>query len=511
MTDLRDYQQRAVLQLEDALAAGKNPIWVAPTGSGKSLVIATLVERAVERGQKCLILTHRKELLAQLSHKMPVDHGLIISGLNTDLDQAVQIASVQTLHARAIRSDRLTLPSAHLIIADEAHRVLGQTWRSIIAQYPNARVAGFTATPCRGDGRGLGGVFDELIIGPQVAELVAQGHLVPAVYYAPCDIDLKGVKTQAGDYQIKQLAERVDRPELVGDIVSSWHRHGERRKTIAFCVDVAHSLNVAEEFRRSGARAECVHGETPKTERDAILARLVSGETEIVVNAMLLTEGYDCPDVGCIILARPTKNMGLYRQAAGRGLRPAPGKSDVRIIDHAGACFRHGLLSDPIVWQLSPDKRAENPTHAHRNKSAFSKLLECTQCHALRKGGEACEHCGWQPKRRAEALLFAEGELALVSGGKPAKAPVFSQADQQRFYQQLIALRLEHNAQRASAGKVPLKQAWSAAKYKEKFDAWPPFAWNSLPPAAAVSPEVRSWVRSRDIVFAKRASKKHAA
>jgi DNA repair protein RadD len=220
---------------------------------------------------------------------------------------------------------------------------------------------------------------------------------------------------------------------------------------------------------------------------------------------MILVEGFDCPDVGCVILARPTKNMGLYRQAAGRGLRPTPGKSDVRIIDHAGACFRHGLLSDPIVWQLSPDKKAENHVHAHRSKSTFSKLIECRQCHALRKGGEACEHCGFQPKRRAEAVVFSDGELALVNGGK-AKAPVFSQADQQHFYQQLIALRLERNEQRASADKAPLKQAWSAAKYKEKFDAWPPF-----PPAAAVSPEVRSWVRSRDIVFAKRASKKHAA
>ena len=405
MMQLRDYQQCAVLQLENSIAAGKNPVWVAPTGSGKSLVIAALVERAVERGQKCLILTHRKEILAQLSHQMPVDHGLILSGLNVDLGCSVQIASVQTLHARAVRSDRLTLPSAHLIIADEAHRILGQTWKSIIAQYPNARTAGFTATPCRGDGRGLGGVFDELIIGPQVAELVAQGHLVPTVYFAPCEIDLKGVKTQGGDYQIKQLAERVDKPDLVGDVVSSWYRHGERRKTIAFCVNVAHAVHIAEEFVKSGVRAECVHGETPKAERDAILARLASGEAEIVANAMLLTEGYDCPDVGCIILARPTKSLGLFRQMAGRGLRPAPAKNQLTLLDHAGAVYRHGLLSDPIEWSLSPDKRASNPTHIACEQRGVKRLLECTNCHALHQGGEPCPHCGWFPQRRPEAVL----------------------------------------------------------------------------------------------------------
>ncbi len=129
----------------------------------------------------------------------------------------------------------------------------------------------------------------------------------------------------------------MNRDDLVGDIVSNWHRHGQRRKTLVFCVDVAHSVHVRDEFIKSGVRAEHVDGSTPKAERDAILARLASGETEVVSNCMVLTEGFDLPTISCIVLARPTKQLGLFRQMAGRGLRPAPGKSNLILIDHSGA------------------------------------------------------------------------------------------------------------------------------------------------------------------------------
>jgi DNA repair protein RadD len=277
MTDLRDYQQRAVLQLEDALAAGKNPILVAPTGSGKTVVAAALIERAVARGKRVLAVSHRREIIRQTSFKMPMPHGIIQAGIEVNHDYAVQIASIQTLHARAIRSAKMSLPAADLIIVDEVHRVASNSYRALLDAYPNAQRIGMTATPGRGDGRGLGGHFDELIMGPQVAELVAQGHLVPAVSYAPCEPNLRGVKTQAGDYQIQQLSERMDRPDLVGGIVENWFRYGQRRKTIVFCVDVGHGVHIAEEFVRAGVKAENIHGGTPTSERDAILARLVSG------------------------------------------------------------------------------------------------------------------------------------------------------------------------------------------------------------------------------------------
>jgi superfamily II DNA/RNA helicase len=158
-------------------------------------------------------------------------------------------------------------------------------------------------------------------------------------------------------------------------------------------------------------RAEHIDGSTPKEERDATLARLASGEIEVVVNCFVLTEGFDCPEIGCIILARPTRKMGLYRQMIGRALRPADGKSDAIIIDHSGAVFRHGFAEDRIDWTLDPDKRAESPRNIARQEFASFRLIECTNCGAIRTAGEACQHCGFLPQRKPQNILVADGEL----------------------------------------------------------------------------------------------------
>ncbi len=146
---------------------------------------------------------------------------------------------------------------------------------------------------------------------------------------------------------------------------------------------------------KSGVRCEHIDGGTPKPERDATLARLASGEIEVVTNCMVLTEGWDMPEVGCCILARPTKKMGLYRQMIGRVLRPADGKADAIVLDHSGAVFRHGLVEDPVEWTLDPDRRAASPVHQRRCEHPASRLLECSQCGAVRVAGEACFHCGF--------------------------------------------------------------------------------------------------------------------
>src|SRR6185312_7971114 len=419
MTDLRDYQAQAVDQLDTAIKA----LYVLPTGGGKTVVATSIIERAVDRGERVLMLTHRREILRQTSLKLPIEHGLIQAGLNIDLEYPVQVASVQTLWARCMRTDKSSLPAANLLLVDEAHHVGARTWQLILDAYPNARRIGLTATPCRSDGRGLGNYFDELILGPQIPDLIAQKYLVPTVYFAPAEPDLKGVETRQGDYAIGQLADRMNRDDLVGDIVSNWHKHGQRRKTLVFCVDVAHSVHIRDEFLKSDVKAEHVDGSTPKAERDAILARLASGATEVVSNCMVLTEGFDLPAIGCIVLARPTKQLGLFRQMAGRGLRPAQGKTNLILIDHSGAVYRHGLLEDPVEWTLDVTKRAENPTHEKRDHQKISRLIECSQCGALRTGGEACAHCGFLPKRRPDAIIFAEGELARVDkNGRPIES-----------------------------------------------------------------------------------------
>ena len=239
MSRPREYQVRDIERIESSLARSGKTLYVLPTGGGKTVIAAGLIDQAVARGERVLVLTHRREILNQTSRALAaLDHGVIQAGLALDLGPPVQVASVQTLHARAMRRNKIPLPPANLIIVDEAHHVRARTWNGILDQYLHARIIGLTATPCRGDGRGLGDTFDELIEGPQVAELIEQGYLVKTRYFAPTNPNLKGVEVRKGDYSINQLSRRMNTDALVGDVVTQWAKHAEGRKTIAFAVDV---------------------------------------------------------------------------------------------------------------------------------------------------------------------------------------------------------------------------------------------------------------------------------
>jgi DNA repair protein RadD len=283
----------------------------------------------------------------------------------------------------------------------------------------------------------------------------------------------------------------MDRPKLVGDIVTHWHKFSERRKTVAFAVNVAHSIHLRDEFLKSGVHAEHIDGSTPKPERDASLARLASGEIELISNCMVLTEGWDMPDVGCCILARPTKKMGLYRQMIGRVLRPADDKPDAIVLDHSGAVFRHGFAEDRVDWTLDPDRRAASPTHQQRCIEHSSRLLECSQCGAIRVAGEACPHCGFLPQRPPKPISFLDGNLGLVDRSRRANGKVYDPAERDLWHAMLIHIGEERG----------YKPGWAAHKYKEKFGLFP--AWGASPEPIPPTVEVRSWVRSRMIAYAK--------
>jgi DNA repair protein RadD len=491
--ELYGYQRDVVAAFHRTRESKRRILLVCPTGGGKTIVGADIIRSFVRTAKSALVLSHRREIIFHASKKLHaagISHGIIQAGFPGRPLELVQVASIATLHARAVRSDRMNLPPADLLWIDEAHHVPAASYRAIIAAYPNAILLGTTATPCRGDGRGLGSIFETMIQCPQVGELIAQKYLVGTKVFAPIDPDLRGVRTVAGDYNEKQLAERMDRAPLIGDIVTHWHKFGERRKTICFAVSVAHSVHLKDEFIKSGVRCEHIDGSTPKDERDATLARLASGEVELVTNCMVLTEGWDSPEVSCAILARPTKKMGLYRQMIGRVLRPARGKADAIVLDHSGAVFRHGFVEDRVEWTLDPDKKAIAPKHAERCEHPASRLIECSQCGVVGTAGEPCWNCGFMPQRRPRAVDFIDGNLALVNG-KRTEGTSYGPSERARWHSMLTYIALERN----------YKPGWASHKHKEKFGAWP--AWGARPEPIPPTPEVRSWVRSRQIAFAK--------
>lgn len=501
MTALRDYQEAAIQGLRDAVLGGaRSPVLVAPTGSGKTVMAAAIIKVAVGYGNRVLFLAHRRELIEQTCqklHDVGIDAGAILAGHTPQASAMVQVASIQTLAGRAIRGASMSLPPAQLILIDEAHHATATTYRRIVQAYPDATVIGLTATPCRGDGRGLGRVFDALVKAPDIADLTALGFLVPAKVYAPNKPDLTGVKTARGDYVQAQAEAAIDKPKLVGSIAEHWARLANGRRTVLFAAGVQHSLHCRDELRRVGAMAEHIDGSTPLDERQAILAGLASGSVDVVCNAQVLTEGWDSPATACVILARPTRSLVLYRQMIGRVLRPAPGKTEALIIDHAGAVFEHGLPDEPIAWTLDPDKRAEQPQQTARQQGQAPSLLDCPECHAVRMGGKPCPVCGWTPRRKAEAFETADGLLGEVAKDRARKSGSLSHDDKARWHRQLVYYGQERS----------YKPGWAAMKYKEKFGSWPPTKWAMPEPPSA---DVLGWVRSRQIAYAKGMDRRRA-
>jgi DNA repair protein RadD len=495
--ELRSYQADVVERTEQQEG---NVCVVAPTGAGKTVIGAAIIRAAVARGERVVVLAHTREIVRQTSGKLRsagIKHGIMMAGNTVGPYEPVQVASVQTYWERVMRTKRIKPPPADLIIVDECHHIRAHTWEQIIKSYPNARLIGLTATPCRGDGRGLGGIFDVLLECPQVTELIKLGFLVPTKTYAPVEsaLNLNGVRTQSGDYVVSELAKRVNTDPLVGDILTQWFKYASGLKTIVFGVDVAHSRHIANEFVKAGIAAEHLDGKTPKNERDAILERLASGKTQVVTNCMVVTEGFDLPSVECIVLARPTKQQGLYRQMVGRGLRPAPGKSWLVVLDHSGAIYRHGCIEDEIEWTLSPDKRAANRAHTTKpvrdiDGSFQSRFVDCKRCDVKRKTGEACINCGYFPEPPSKAVVFEDGDLQLYDRNSRTVASV-KPHNRDQWHAMLIYIARQRGH----------KPGWAAHKFKEKFGVYP--RWGSSPQPVPPSPEVSSWVRSRDIAFAK--------
>lgn len=340
---LRDYQRDALTAIAAAEGEGtRRQMVVLPTGSGKTIVFASLI---AERRKKALILAHRDELIEQAVQKVrsvipncPV--GVVQAGQD-DYWAPVVVASVQTL-AREKRLAPVAAQRFGLVIIDEAHHAAAATYRSIVAatnagEDDGPLLVGVTATPDRGDGRGLDNVFDRIVYTKSLIEMIAEGYLSDVVAIRiQLDIDLTRVRTSHGDYReddLEQALELAEQPAMVALAIAE---NARDRQTIVFCASVKLAEETRDELLALNVRAEMVSGSTPRDERRAILSRFRRGITQVVCNCMVLTEGFDCPEITCVVVARPTKSRALYQQMVGRGLRVVPGKQNCLIIDVAG-------------------------------------------------------------------------------------------------------------------------------------------------------------------------------
>jgi len=433
--ELRDYQSKSIENIRKAFAEGHRKIcFQLPTGGGKTILAAFMMKNAVERGLKVLFLVHLKELVDQTREKLDmvgVEYGLITSNADTNYGQPVQLAMVQTLNRRL---DSLPI-GFDLILTDEAHHCTSATYKKIYDHFPDAYQIGLTATPQRLDGKGLKLIYDKIVRGPKVEDLIERGHLSPyRLFSVPSDLDLSKVHTMAGDYNLKELAEQVEKSCILGDAVKHYKRFLSGEKALVFCTKISHSIEVARKFNEAGIAAAHVDGKMSKRERNQVIEDFRVGKCKVLCNCSLISEGFDVPDCSGVILLRPTQSLSLYLQMVGRGLRPVEGKTAI-ILDHVGNCVRHGLPDDDRQWTLEGKKKGQR-------KTAPVAVTVCEGCFNVYSSKQKmCPYCYKVPKRKPKAELEeVDGDLVEVTKQTLKKPELNMKAADCRTLEELQAL-----------------------------------------------------------------------
>ena len=343
--ELRPYQSEAKTAIFEQWDQGiKKTLLVLPTGCGKTIVFAKVTEECVRQGKRVLIMAHRGELLDQAADKI-----MQATGLGSAVEKAeetclgswfrIVVGSVQSL-TRPQRLAKFKQDYFDTIIIDEAHHCLSDSYQRVLEHFPDAEVLGVTATPDRGDMRNLGQYFESLAYEYTLPQAIKSGYLVPIkAMTIPLQLDLTGVGIQSGDFKASDLGTALD-PYLY-QIADEMIKYCKDRKTVAFLPLVKTSQKFCEILNQKGFRAAEVNGES--ADRAQILADYDAGRYNVLCNSMLLTEGWDCPTVDCIIVLRPTKVRSLYSQMVGRGTRLAPDKADLLLLDFLWHTERHEL------------------------------------------------------------------------------------------------------------------------------------------------------------------------
>lgn len=394
---LRPRQKAFVERSVSALNARRNTLGVAPTGAGKTIMLSAVTGESIkDTGAKVCILAHRDELTAQNRAKfervVPNVGTSVVDAYEKSWGGQVTFAMVPTL-ARSSNLDGM--PRLDLLVIDEAHHAVAASYRRIIDRVrdanPDARVFGVTATPNRGDRKGLREVFDNVADQISLGELIASGHLVPPrtfVIDVGVQDELKSVRKTSSDFDMSEVANIMDRAPVTEEVIRHWKEKAGDRQTVIFCSTVEHAAHVRDAFQAAGISAALIHGEMPSETRKSVLADYAGGKIRVIVNVAVLTEGWDHPPTSCVVLLRPSSYKSTMIQMVGRGLRtvdpeefPGVVKTDCIVLDFGTSSLIHGTLEQDVDLD-GKTSSGEAPTKACPSCGADIPLAssECPIC-----------------------------------------------------------------------------------------------------------------------------------
>lgn len=385
MINLRPYQQDLFDKTTNAFNQGYRKVLVeSPCGSGKTILLTKMAAMAQENGKTVWFILPRQEIMEQTFETFE-RCGV---PLNT-----VHIGMIITM-ANHINE----LPKPDFIIYDECHISVSDTYNKISNTFPDAYIVGATASPCRTDNRPLGDLYETLVHGVTVRWLIDNHYLAPFDYFSVPLTDLSTAETE-GDYDTIKASELLMTPAIYGDVIKSWHRFANNMQTVVYCCSVKHSQKTAEIFNDAGIKAVHFDGSTPKNERKKIVDDFRNGKFKVLVNCDLISMGFDMPDIGCVMMLRPSQSNSLYIQQSGRALRYKPNKKAV-IIDMVGNYNRFQLPDEPYDWSLtqSVKKRKEF------NDDGTLSIRQCSECFRCFKTAPKCPYCGYEYKVKGREL-----------------------------------------------------------------------------------------------------------
>lgn len=469
-------------------------IHCAPTGSGKTVIQALIAKRELDEGRRTCILTPRAEIFDQTRDTLvevcgAENIGMLRAGHYWNRNAPIAVVSWPTLIARRRRSDAW-MPMVQTVLVDECHLSASPKMSEVLDYYrEHATVHGFTATPARQTGMGLGNFYDRIYQVTSVSRLIDEGYLAQCEYYAGAAPDLTGVHVRQGDYVSKELGERCT--VLIGDVVDNWLRLASDRHTIVFAVDVAHAEALADRFRAVGVTAEAIHVHKHQDERERIVRDFKAQRIQVLTNVSIASYGFDAPSVNCVVAARPTKSIVLWLQMLGRGMRPNPDGGPTLVLDHTQNTVQLGMADDVFRWRLSERRSAcENWTRHEANEQREPRVYECESCHYVFTAQRNCPRCNWEVPARRRDVEAVEATLTRLDG-KGRELPDDWPADS-FFYRMLLQYARDHK----------YAPGWAAHKFREKLGRWPDYPKDML--GVVPSPRVLNWIRSRNIAYAKR-------